>query len=290
MEAVAVWRGQDSRLVEPATSLQERQKSWDLPVANLVLKDLIDEASDPTSRGRLLAVSSPHAGAWLNAIPISSLGLRLDNESLRISVALRLGVETARPFTCICGSPVEGTATHGLDCRRSGGRHARHFEVNSIIHRALHASGVPSQLEPSGLSRNDGKRPDGATIVPFHKGQCLVWDFTCVNTVAASHVKSAALRAGSPSEAAEEKKRKKYETLSKHYNFTPVAVETLGPWGPEAISFVSEIGRRLSTATGDPRSTAFLRQKISLAVQRGNAACIKQSLPAGREFEEIFYS
>ena len=74
---------------------------------------------------------------------------------------------------------------------------------------------------------------------------------------------------------------KKYETLSKHYNFTPVAVETLGPWGPEAISFVSKMIRRLSTATGDPRSTAFLRQKISLAVQRENAACMTQLLPAG---------
>ena len=52
-----------------------------------------------------------------------------------------------------------------------------------------------------------------------------------------------------------------------------------------AISFVSAIGKRLSMATGDPRTTAFLRQKISLAVQRGNAAYIKQSLPAGREFE-----
>ena len=234
-------------------------------------------------------MSSPHAGVWLNAIPISSLGLKLDNESLRISVALRLGVEIAMPYNCVCGASVDGTATHGLDCRRSGGRHVRHFAVNSIIQRALHASGVPSQLEPSGLSRDDGKRPDGATIVPFNKGQCLVWDFTCVNTVAASHIKSAASRAGAPCEAAEEKKHKKYSALSRIYNFTPVAVETLGPWGPEASTFVSELGRRLYMTTGDPRTTAFLRQRISLAVQKGNAVCIKQSLPAGIDFNEVFY-
>ena len=51
-------------------------------------------------------------------------------------------------------------------------------------------AGVPSQLEPAGLSRDDVKRPDGARILPYEKGQCLVWDFTCVNTVAASYVKS----------------------------------------------------------------------------------------------------
>ena len=126
-------------------------------------------------------------------------------------------------------------------------------------------------------------------IVPFNKGQCLVWDFTCVNTVAASHIKSAATQAGAPSEAAEDKKHKKYAALSRIYNFTPVAVETLGPWGPAANAFVSELGKRLSVTTGDPRTTAFLRQKISLAVQRGNAACIKQSLPAGTDFNEAFY-
>ena len=91
------------------------------------------------------------------------------------------------PYTCICGKPVEGTATHGLrriDCRKSSGRHARHSAVNDIILRALRAAGVPAHLEPTGLSRDDGKRPDGATIVPWSQGQCLVWDFTCVNTVA----------------------------------------------------------------------------------------------------------
>ena len=110
---------------------------------------------------------------------------------------------------------------------------------------------------------------------------------TVVNTVAASHVVSAALKAGSPSEVTEEKKQKKYETLSRHYNFTPVAVGTLGPWGTEAISFVREIGKRLSTASGDPITTAFLRQMISLW---SNAACMKHSLPNGKEFEKIFYS
>ena len=266
-----------------------RQKSWDLPVASLVLQDLIDHAPDLTSRGRLLAVSAPFSGVWLNAVPIPSLGLKLDNESLRISVALRLGVEITMPYTCVCGKAVQGTATHGLDCRKSSGRHARHSAVNNIIQRALCAAGVPSHLEPSGLSRDDGKRPDGATIVPWSQGQCAVWDFTCVNTVAASHIDSAASRAGAPSECAESKKRVKYASLSNTYQFNPVAVETMGPWGPNAAEFINEIGKRLFNVTGDPRSTAFLRQRISMAVQWGNAVCLKETLPTGADFNEIFY-
>ena len=140
------------------------------------------------------------------------------------------------------------------------------------------------------MIRDDGKRPDGATLVPWKRGRCLVWDFTCVNTIARSHLGLSTSQAGSLSVVAEEKKKKKYVSLSDSYLFTPIAVETLGPWGPEAISFVSELGRRLSAVTGDPRSGAFLKQKISMAVQRGNASCISGSFPHGSGTLEDFYT
>jgi hypothetical protein len=43
-------------------------------------------------------------------------------------------------------------------------------------------------LEPNGLSRDDGKRPDEMTLVPWIKGQPLVWDVTIVDTVADCYV------------------------------------------------------------------------------------------------------
>jgi hypothetical protein len=43
---------------------------------------------------------------------------------------------------------------------------------------------VNSTLEPNGLSRDDGKRPDGMTLVPWIKGQPLVWEVTVVDTLA----------------------------------------------------------------------------------------------------------
>jgi hypothetical protein len=42
---------------------------------------------------------------------------------------------------------------------------------------------VNSTLEPNGLSRDDGKRPDGMILVPWIKGQPLVWDVTVVDTL-----------------------------------------------------------------------------------------------------------
>ena len=35
---------------------------------------------------------------------------------------------------------------------------------------------LPSMLEPRGLFRTDGKRPDGVTMIPWEMGKQLVWD------------------------------------------------------------------------------------------------------------------
>jgi len=40
------------------------------------------------------------------------------------------------------------------------------------------------------------------------------------------------------------------------------------------MSLVKEHGRRMTEVNKEPRSTMLLRQRLSVAVQRGNAACI----------------
>ncbi|CAF4857766.1 unnamed protein product [Pieris macdunnoughi] len=45
---------------------------------------------------------------------------------------------------------------------------------------------VLSILEPTGIARADDKRPDGS-FIPWRMGRTLVWDNTCVETLATSH-------------------------------------------------------------------------------------------------------
>ena len=80
-------------------------------------------------------------------------------------------------------------------------------------------------LEPSGLDRGDGKRPDGITVYPYSRGRCLIWDATCVNTFASSNLIRAALAAGSVADVAEVRK---IAELGRRFIFQPVAVETSG--------------------------------------------------------------
>jgi len=63
------------------------------------------------------------------------------------------------------------------------------------------------------------------------------------------------------------------------HTFVPVAIETLGAWGSEAQSLVTEIGRRLVLATGEQCSALLLQQRIDIALQRGNAAAVLGTLP-----------
>ena len=158
----------------PADTLSHHQKSWDTPVVMATLDTLLENAPDAITTARLLAASTSKSRAWLNALPISSLGLRMDNNTIRVAVGIRLGTQLCRPHMCHhCGSEVDGFGIHGLSCRWSEGCHNRHSTLNDIIFRALPAAKVPSRLEPSGIYRSDGKRPDGMSIVPWKSGSCL---------------------------------------------------------------------------------------------------------------------
>ena len=141
---------------------------------------------------------------------------------------------------------------------------------------------MPTELEPSGLCRTDGKRPDGATIIPWTHGKCAVWDFTTPDCLAPSHVNQASVTSGAVAVSAEGKKQSKYSSLNTSCIFYPFAIETLGGWGPGAIKLSGEIGSKLAIKTGESRSTSFLRQRLDIAVQRGNAAAVRGTIADSR--------
>ena len=60
--------------------------------------------------------------------------------------------------------------------------------------------------------------------------------------------------------------------------FFPVAVETAGTWNQSAIELIQETGRRITAATEDTRETVFLLQRLSTALQRGNAITLTLAL------------
>ncbi|CAH2240239.1 jg1796 [Pararge aegeria aegeria] len=63
--------------------------------------------------------------------------------------------------------------------------------------------------------------------------------------------------------------------------------ETLGQWGPEARALFKELSKRVIESTGDPRAGRYLGQRISLAIQRGNAASILGTVRRCGDYEDV---
>ena len=74
--------------------------------------------------------------------------------------------------------------------------------------------------------------------------------------------------------SAEATKFAKYVDLNKSYDLVelvPIAIETFGSWGQHGWELVEWVGSKIAQSTGELRATTFLRQRISIAIQRGNA-------------------
>ena len=82
--------------------------------------------------------------------------------------------------------------------------------------------------EPIGLSRSDGRRPGGLTLLPWYTGKPLSWDVTVAATLADSYISATSSTGGAAAELAATRKMAKYADLPASYLFQPVALETLG--------------------------------------------------------------
>ena len=106
-------------------------------------------------------------------------------------------------------------------------------------------------------------------MVPWEYGKLLVWDVTCIDMFAPSYQAKATSEVGAVAALAESRKRAKYCNMDPSHFFQPVAVETLGTFGPETFTFLKELGYRVKRATGEKRSFSFLIQRMAVAIQRG---------------------
>ena len=99
----------------PSGTAAFSQKTWDTAVVSFTAESLLERVPDGVSRAALLAVSTKESGAWLHALPISNLGLRMDDNMVRAVMGLGLGSSTlCHPHTCKhCDANVRETRPTG---------------------------------------------------------------------------------------------------------------------------------------------------------------------------------
>ena len=156
--------------------------------------------------------------------------------------------------------PLSTLGTHAFSCKRSSSRILRH---NYIWH-ALTRAGIPRMKEQHGLVRDDSKRPDGLTLLPWNSGRSAIWDVTVVYTLGNAYLQQSAITSVSAAETAVRKKTNIAHSAAPtsffqcHCKHLDMNVSTQ--------EFLVHIGRRLTEVTTDPCETTFLFQHLSVAV------------------------
>ena len=108
----------------------------------------------------------------------------------------------------------------------------------------------------------------------------MKWDVKVPDTFAESHLSSTSVEQGAAAKQATDNKTTKYQELETTHIFFPVAIETAGSWGHQTVELVQEIGRPIADITADSRETTFLFQRLSVALQRGNAVSFLGTFPS----------
>ena len=269
-----------TRLPAPVEE-QKRHATWAAPLMEQKLSRVRSVLQTPADVARLLAASSESASCLYDCNPSSGEGTRLSDTTLTLAVGLRLGLPVAATGTCVCGEELDAHGDHALTCKRGVGRGARHKDLNERVRSALNEAGHVSVLELSGLTRTDGKRPDGVTVMPFERGLPMAWDVTVVHTCAPSYLRASVYEAGSVAAAAEAKKETKYAPIKGLATCRAVGIETLGVFGPSARGLFDKVAELIQPRTGDSKSRSRLYRRLAAAVQCGNAACIVESHARG---------
>ena len=137
----------------------------------------------------------------------------------------------------------------------------------------------------------DGKRPDGVTLAPWEEGKQLVWDVTCVDLLAPSRIENGSVaNPGTAAENAEARKMTTYACLiDKGYIFQPLAFETQGGVGPSTSTFLKMLCKKLCVCNQESRAGSFFKQRLSLAIQAGNAASVVGTVREEDHLSELYY-
>ncbi|ESO06385.1 hypothetical protein HELRODRAFT_160553 [Helobdella robusta] len=135
-----------------------------------------------------------------------------------------------------------------------------------------------NQQKPSGISVQDGKRPDGCTLTPWRAGKCLAWDVTVSGTLAERYVHLTSKKCGLAAIRASDEKIKKYEHALSSLDFLPIYIKVLGPMDPNTSKFIKTLCKMIGVWSGDNREFFFAINHISCLLQRFLRVCVSENI------------
>ena len=236
---------------------------------------------DPGTQTCLLAEAFKESGAWLSALPVSSLGLRMEDDVIQVAVGLHLGVALCAPhYCCHCrvGSTWQPWTSWTLQQRlsllqpsmissrgllmlqRSAAIWNLQVSIDRIASDQMELQLFLGRVESTGVGHH----------LPRHTGNFIL--------------SLATREPGAVTNEAE--KKAKCARLETSHNYIPVAMESFGVFGRGARSIRQDLSRHLEDSTSEPLSYNYHIQRILGA--RGQYGCHARHFDTGPHFGACF--
>ena len=255
----------------------------DLHLHQQLLESLGEE--DQREMARLMSLTLPHVGDWLNVAPLKTLGLHLRPAEFAIVAKYRLGIPVfARDGPCpACLRPSDALGDHAMCCGFGGERISRHNHLRDALHETAVAAGLGPVKEGRFLIPGADRRPADILVPNWAGGRDAALDVTVVTPLQAATVAEAATTPGhSLNFAYQRKVRGAAEDCRRQgIAFLPIVVESLGGWHELAQGEVKKLGAALARQNGQEEGEVLrhLWGRLGILLQRGNAAILGNRLP-----------
>ena len=132
-----------------------RQHPLSCCIDDAAYQQLLDIAPDTRSKTLALSSALPQAGAWLNAIPSTTLGLHLQNKEFRLCLQYWLGLRMFDDGALchICQRVTDALGDHHVGCGGNGDRILRHDSIRDALFSAAQSAALAplSFLDPAAI-------------------------------------------------------------------------------------------------------------------------------------------
>ena len=240
-------------------------------------------AEDRRSSARLLSLTLPQAGAFLNAIPNPVFGLSIIAENFRVALQYRLGLpvyNSSHPCPS-CGKESDIYGDHTITCASEYERIHRHDTIRDAIYDSAKHAGL-SPIKEARVVLNSQSRP-GDIFLQNWKGRQTAFDVAVTSPLSQTALPQSHKIAGAALASMKSTKFNKHSRPCQVNGvaFIPLVVETLGGWDADAVSHLRAIAKHSAARaplTGE-NASRHLFQRLSVLLQRANAGMIAARAP-----------
>ena len=252
----------------------------------LSLKTMLAREGDAREVARLNSLGLPYAGAWLEAVPITALGLYLLPSEFVLSVRYRLGCPVyEKDGPCpACHRHSDALGDHAMCCAHQGERISRHNSLRDAIHSTAAAAALNPIKEGKYLLPGNNRRPADVYIAGWAAGKDAALDITVVNPLQEALVQGAA---ATPGHALSFRYNTKMASAADQcqaqgITFIPIVAESLGGWDERATAQVKKMATALARNLGDDEGETWRKTitRLSVLLMKGNAALLSGRIPA----------